>query len=143
MEVASRCNFDFVFEDANKKKIYHYPKFEPPGGDSAVDYLNRSAHEGLEARLKEKESFENKPVSEEDRVKYRDRLERELNVINSMGFTGYFLIVSDFIQHAKKTGIPVGPGRGSGAGSLVAFSLQITDLDPIDHALLFERFLNP
>src|SRR5690606_11278967 len=74
---------------------------------------------------------------------YRDRLEYELGVINKMGFAGYFLIVQDFINWAKREGIPVGPGRGSGAGSLVAYALRITDLDPIPYNLLFERFLNP
>jgi len=143
MEIAKQCNFDFVFEDEHKKKIYHYPKFEPPGGITAVDYLNQMAYQGLEERLKTKALLENKTLNPEERKVYDDRLARELGVINEMGFTGYFLIVADFIQHAKNNGIPVGPGRGSGAGSLAAFSLKITDLDPLEHGLLFERFLNP
>jgi len=74
---------------------------------------------------------------------YVDRIEKEIAVVNSMGFPGYFLIVADFIRYAKENNIPVGPGRGSAAGSLVAYSLGITDIDPIEHGLIFERFLNP
>ncbi len=143
MEIASQCNFDFKFTDDSGKKIYHFPKFEPPGGKTSVDYLNEISREGLLQRLDERTRIEKKVFSEEDKKHYQARLERELTVINNMGFTGYFLIVADFIHHAKQNGIPVGPGRGSGAGSLVAYSLQITELDPIEHGLLFERFLNP
>lgn len=143
MAIAESCHFEFKFDDEKGKKIYHFPKFEPPGGKSADEFLIDSAKLGLQKFLAEKEQIEGKPLTPEQRKKYEDRLEKELNVITSMGFTGYFLIVSDFIGHAKDHGIPVGPGRGSGAGSLVAFCLRITELDPLEHGLLFERFLNP
>lgn len=143
MAIAESCHFEFKFDDEKGKKIYHFPKFEPPGGKSADEFLIDSAKLGLQNFLAEKEQIEGKPLTPEQRKKYEDRLEKELNVITSMGFTGYFLIVSDFIGHAKDHGIPVGPGRGSGAGSLVAFCLRITELDPLEHGLLFERFLNP
>ena len=143
MEIASQCNFDFKFKDETGKKIYYYPKFDPPAGKNPVGYLNELAWQGLELRLKTKAEMEGKPLTPEERKKYDARLERELAVINEMGFTGYFLIVQDFINYAKKNGIPVGPGRGSGAGSLAAYVLSITDLDPLEHGLLFERFLNP
>ncbi|MBK8199662.1 MAG: DNA polymerase III subunit alpha [Acidobacteria bacterium] len=107
------------------------------GGRSEPEELRLQAHEGLELRLKEADQLY------ADRQVYVDRLDFELGVIERMGFPGYFLIVSDFIKWAKSNGIPVGPGRGSGAGSLVAWSLLITDLDPIRFDLLFERFLNP
>lgn len=143
MEIASQCNYDFKFNDEQGKKIYYYPKFEPPGGKTQVDFILEQATVGLEFRLKEKFGDKYETLPAEEKKKYTDRLERELKVINNMGFTGYFLIVSDFIIHAKEHGIPVGPGRGSGAGSLVAWCLKITDLDPLEHGLLFERFLNP
>lgn len=108
---------------------------------STEDYLVKRAKEGLEERL----AF--LFPDEEERVKrrpeYDERLETELQVINQMGFPGYFLIVMEFIQWSKDNGVPVGPGRGSGAGSLVAYALKITDLDPLEFDLLFERFLNP
>ena len=143
MEIANKCNFEFKFDDEHGKKIYHFPKFEPPAGKTPSEFLVDSAHAGLEKILTEKEGIENRILSQAERQKYYDRLEREISVIESMGFTGYFLIVSDFIGHAKDNGIPVGPGRGSGAGSLVAYCLRITELDPLEHGLLFERFLNP
>jgi DNA polymerase III subunit alpha len=143
LKIADQCNFDFKFTDQSGKKIYHYPKFDPPGGKTAAEYLVEQANQGLITRLKELEEYHKKTFSEEEKKKYQERLDRELKVINDMGFTGYFLIVSDFIIYAKDHGIPVGPGRGSGAGSLAAYSLRITDLDPLEHGLLFERFLNP
>lgn len=143
MEIAKQCNFEFQFNDERGKKIYHYPKFDPPQGKTPVDYLNELSREGLERRLQETSEMLQKVFSDEDKAKYNARLERELGVINEMGFTGYFLIVSDFIKYAKDHDIPVGPGRGSGAGSLVAYVLRITELDPLEHQLLFERFLNP
>ncbi|MEW5741443.1 MAG: DNA polymerase III subunit alpha [Myxococcota bacterium] len=112
------------------------PSFKVPEGESADTYLARLAREGLEARFKELPYAVDKDV-------YFKRLELEVGVIQKMGFSGYFLIVQDFINWAKQHGIPVGPGRGSGAGSIVAYSLRITDLDPIPYNLLFERFLNP
>ena len=115
------------------------PRFAVPGGASEEDYLRALAVAGLGRRMVEMrgrgESFDEKH--------YHSRLELELNVILKMGFAGYFLIVQDFINWAKDNGVPVGPGRGSGAGSLVAWALRITDLNPIVHGLLFERFLNP
>src|SRR5690606_18206646 len=102
--------------DDKGKKIYHFPRFDPPAGKTQVEMLNELAVEGLRKRLYEREAIHEKPVTPEDREKYNARLEKELNVINSMGFTGYFLIVADFIRYAKNDGIPVGPGRGSGAG---------------------------
>jgi len=107
----------------------------PRLGDDEDDQLRRDAHDGLEARLKGR--------SAEERQRYLERLEYELEIITGMGFAGYFLIVADFIKWAKANDIPVGPGRGSGAGSVVAWALTITDLDPIALNLLFERFLNP
>ncbi len=143
MEIAKQCNFEFKFNDEKGKKIYHFPKFEPPGGKEPVDFLKECAKEGLEKRIAEIEDFEKRKFSKEEKGKYEERLERELKVIIDMGFTGYFLIVADFIGWAKNHDVPVGPGRGSGAGCLVAYSLRITDLNPIENGCLFERFLNP
>ena len=112
------------------------PTFKVPDGYTADSFMEVLAKKGLEERFGEL----NYPVN---RDLYMQRLEMEVGVINKMGFAGYFLIVQDFINWAKKAGIPVGPGRGSGAGSIVAYSLRITDLDPIPYNLLFERFLNP
>ena len=129
VEIARRC----AYKVKSQKPIL--PRYGE--GDEAVE-LRRQAEEGLAARLKERGLSEG--YSEED---YRQRLDFELDVIIKMKYPGYFLIVSDFIKYAKSQGIPVGPGRGSGAGSLVAYSLTITDLDPLRFKLLFERFLNP
>ncbi|CDL46844.1 DNA polymerase III alpha subunit [Escherichia coli ISC41] len=119
---------------------YFLPQF-PTGDMSTEDYLVKRAKEGLEERLAflfpdEEERLKRRP-------EYDERLDTELQVINQMGFPGYFLIVMEFIQWSKDNGVPVGPGRGSGAGSLVAYALKITDLDPLEFDLLFERFLNP
>jgi len=127
--IAERCNVELEFGN------YHFPHYEAPTDQSLDDYLDERAHKGLDDRLQDK------PAA--DRPMYDTRLEYELDVIKSMKFPGYFLIVADFINYAKDNGIPVGPGRGSAAGSLVAYALRITDLDPIEHSLLFERFLNP
>ena len=105
------------------------------------DYFRQSSHEGLEERLLH--LYPDEPSATKQRPRYVERLEFEINVILKMGFPGYFLIVGDFINWAKNNGCPVGPGRGSGAGSLVAYALKITDLDPLQYNLLFERFLNP
>jgi DNA polymerase-3 subunit alpha len=115
------------------------PDYKVPDGLSLDDHLKKSAHEGLNRRFAE---FE-KGTKKVDKGAYRKRLDQELDVICDMDFPGYFLIVHDFIGYAKEAGIPVGPGRGSGAGSLVAYALRITNLDPIPLHLLFERFLNP
>jgi DNA polymerase III subunit alpha len=131
VEIARRCNFRMEFGK------YYLPKFETDIGESETLRIN--SHEGLKRYLARIPDNERARVE----VDYAKRLELEIDVINKMGFAGYFLIVADFIQWAKSNGIPVGPGRGSGAGSLVAFALGITELDPIKYDLLFERFLNP
>ncbi|WP_394828866.1 DNA polymerase III subunit alpha [Pendulispora albinea] len=115
------------------------PSFQVPEGFDTEGYFRHVAREGLGTRFRELEALGKTP----DREAYRARLELELDVISKMKFPGYFLIVWDFIRYAKENGIPVGPGRGSGAGSIVAYAMRITDLDPIPYNLLFERFLNP
>ncbi len=134
VKIAKRCSY--LLEEVNPL----LPRFDTGEGRSEVEELRFQSQEGLKWRLKHfVDNFEDAAVQKE----YEERLEFELNVIEQMGFPGYFLIVSDFIKWAKDHNIPVGPGRGSGAGSLVAWSLKITDLDPIRFGLLFERFLNP
>ena len=134
--VAERCDLEFDF------KTYHFPRYTLPEGQSLEDELTLRAKEGLRGRL-EQIAKKNPSFSPEDEAVYWKRLEIELECIIQMGFPGYFLIVADFINWAKRQGIPVGPGRGSAAGSLVAYAIRITDLDPIPYNLLFERFLNP
>lgn len=133
VEIAKRCNLEV---EIGKNYL---PEFPVPEGMTPEQFFQKEARSGLGQRLV------SVPAKKDpDKVKtYEERLELELAVIINMGFTGYFLIVADFIQWAKNQGIPVGPGRGSGAGSLVAYALRITDLDPISYDLLFERFLNP
>jgi len=133
VSIAKRCNIDFDF------KSYHFPKFETPSGRTAEEFFEQKAWEGYNQKIKRVK--EKNP--EIDESQYKERIKSEISTINSMGFPGYFLIVADFILYAKKHNVPVGPGRGSVAGSLVAYSLGITDLDPIEHGLIFERFLNP
>jgi DNA polymerase-3 subunit alpha len=125
VKIAAACELDL------KPQLPQFPVYEVPGGYTQEGYLTELARKGLAERFS--------PVSSEA----SKRLEYELSIITAMGFTGYFLIVWDFIHYAKSNGIAVGPGRGSGAGSLVAYSLQITDIDPLKYGLLFERFLNP
>ena len=132
--IAQRCNVTIKLGE------YFLPQF-PTGELSTEEFLVKKAREGLEERLVF--LFPDEKVRSENRAKYDERLQIELNVINQMGFPGYFLIVMEFIQWSKDNDIPVGPGRGSGAGSLVAYALKITDLDPLEFDLLFERFLNP
>lgn len=134
--IAERLNLEFDFN------TYHFPKFTPPDERDLVSYLGDKAREGLDRRWLHIEKQLNKS-SNETRPVYEKRLEEELEIIASMGFAGYFLIVADFIAYANEHGLPVGPGRGSAAGSLVAYCLNITSIDPIAHDLLFERFLNP
>src|SRR5262249_35071540 len=117
------------------------PHFPTPEGISIDDHLRHEAARGLEMRLAM--LFPDAAMREQKRPQYVERIEFETRTIVQMGFAGYFLIVADFINVAQSNGVPVGPGRGSGAGSLVGFSLGITDLDPLRYALLFERFLNP
>ncbi|UZE61876.1 DNA polymerase III subunit alpha [Aeromonas veronii] len=134
VEIAKRCNVTVRLGE------YFLPNF-PTGDMTTEDFLVAKSKEGLEERLEF--LFPDPAVRAERRPEYDERLDVELKVINQMGFPGYFLIVMEFIQWSKDNGIPVGPGRGSGAGSLVAYALKITDLDPLEFDLLFERFLNP
>ncbi|AOV16884.1 DNA polymerase III subunit alpha [Acidihalobacter aeolianus] len=136
VEIARRCSLKLEFG----KSVL--PQFPVPEGMDTDSFLRHQAEQGLERRLLQLIDAE-APDAEARRTAYAERLALELDVIVQMGFPGYFLIVADFIQWAKRNQIPVGPGRGSGAGSLVAYSLGITDLDPIRYDLLFERFLNP
>ncbi len=133
-EIAEQCNLEIHFDEK------HIPRIAVPAGETAESYLERLAKEGLERRLSR---FHGEKDFNDRSVRYKARLEEELKIIKSMGFPGYFLIVYDFIHYAKSHQIPVGPGRGSVAGSLVAYALNITDLDPIEYDLIFERFLNP
>ena len=133
VHIANRCSVDLQFGN------YQLPDFQAPDGMDLKEYIRELSRNGLDALWPT--ILANRP--EAVRREYDDRLVFELDVIEQMGFPGYFLIVSDFIMWAKKHGIPVGPGRGSGAGSLVAYVLRITNLDPIRYGLLFERFLNP
>lgn len=142
VEVAERCDVEFKLEDETGKTIYHLPSFPTKDGISILDELKRLTHEGLLERFEEAR-LRGEEVLQEDHPKYYERLDYEIGVIDKMGFIGYFLIVQDFINWAKEHDVPVGPGRGSGAGSLVAYCLRITDLDPVRYSLIFERFLNP
>ena len=142
LEIADRCDVKFKIKDDNGKPIYHLPTFATPPGVAVADHIREQALSGLQIRYKEA-AARGEAVPEEKKPEYIARVDFELGVIDSMGFSSYFLIVQDFINWAKTNGIPVGPGRGSGAGSLVAYSLRITDLDPMPYSLLFERFLNP
>ncbi len=133
--IAKKCNIELHLDEP---KLPHFPT---PNGEDADTYFTSIARKGLEERLKE--DFSDEEERNKVRAKYQERLETEIDIIKKMGFPGYFLIVSDFITWAKEQDIPVGPGRGSGAGSLVAYAMKITDLDPLPYNLLFERFLNP
>jgi len=139
LEIARRCNLDLSLG----KTVL--PAFPVPAGQTEAEFLVNQAGERLETQLQLIYESEAIPAGEREAVAapYRERLRAELDVIVGMGFAGYFLIVADFIHWARDNRIPVGPGRGSGAGSLVAWALGITDLDPLHHDLLFERFLNP
>jgi DNA polymerase-3 subunit alpha len=131
VEIARRCNLEI---ELGKSRL---PAFPTPKGVSLDSFLNAEAEKGLARRI------EKLNLKGEETPRYRERLAFEIKTIAQMGYAGYFLIVADFITWAKSNGVPVGPGRGSGAGSLVAYSLGITDLDPLKYDLLFERFLNP
>ena len=135
VEVARRCNLELTL---GKSQL---PDFPTPAGVTIEAHCRDLAQQGLDARLRA--LYPEEAGREAKQGRYRSRLDLELATIAAMGFTGYFLIVADFINWAKQHGVPVGPGRGSGAGSLVAFALGITDLDPLRYDLLFERFLNP
>jgi len=123
--IAERCNLEFVFNE------YHLPAFPVPEGYTNEEYFRKLCYDGFHER------YENPPES------YKERLEYEIGVISRMGYVNYYLIVWDFIRYAKEQGIPVGPGRGSGAASIVAYCMHITEVDPMKYALIFERFLNP
>ncbi len=143
LAIAEKCDLKFNFKDKEGRKIYHLPNFRPEGVEKEAKFdvpafFRSQAKEGLERRFKEPAL-----AKIEDKSVYHTRLQSEVEMILKTGFASYFLIVADFINWAKNNGIPVGPGRGSGAGSLVAYSLRITDIDPIQFNLLFERFINP
>ena len=133
LAIADRCFIEFDHQ------TYHFPQFDADSGKTADQLFDEQVRKGYERRM----AIIRKRNPGLDEAVYTERLEYELKTIKEMGFPGYFLIVADFIRYAKENGIPVGPGRGSAAGSLVSFALFITDLDPIEHGLIFERFLNP
>ena len=135
IQIAEKCNVEFDFH------TYHFPKFQAPDQKDLAVYLEEKAAEGLKNRWPD--IVARSEGKTPNRNHYEQRLQKELKTIQEMGFSGYFLIVADFIQHSKSKNIPVGPGRGSAAGSLVAYCLEITDIDPLQYQLLFERFLNP
>ena len=124
-KIAEMCNVEFTFHD------YHLPAFPVPEGYTNEEYFRKLCDEGFRERY---------PQAPKE---YRERMEYEISVISSMGYVNYYLIVWDFIHYAKEAGIPVGPGRGSGAGSIVAYCIHITEVDPMKYGLIFERFLNP
>ncbi len=132
-EVMAKCNVEF------EKKSYHFPRYAQTEEESEDDLFREKAMAGFEEKLA---SIKAKSPDVDEAV-YRERIKYEIDIILNMGFPGYFLIVADFIEYANKIGVPVGPGRGSAAGSMVAYAMDITALDPIEHGLIFERFLNP
>src|SRR5215470_11144984 len=132
--IAEMCELDLPLGET------HLPVYRVPDGETTDSYFARLARQGLDERWTALKERQDRKFDLDD---YRARLESEIAVITAMRFSGYFLIVWDFINYARQNGIPVGPGRGSAAGSLVAYSLRITDIDPLQHELLFERFLNP
>jgi DNA polymerase-3 subunit alpha len=136
-QIAAKCNFDFP------ESGYFLPQFKIPEDTSLEQYFDQVAREGFEKRSQFLRKKEEKKELNRTLPEYQERLEKEVKLIKEMGFEGYFLIVWDLIQKAKVKNIPVGPGRGSAAGSLLAYCLGITDIDPIEYDLLFERFLNP
>ncbi len=133
VEIAGRCNIEF------DDKTYHFPRYAMDSTATEDELFRDRVYQGFEEKLAQIKKID--PAIDEKL--YRSRLEYEIKVILDMGFPGYFLIVADFIDHSRKIGVPVGPGRGSAAGSMVAYALGITALDPIEHGLIFERFLNP
>jgi DNA polymerase-3 subunit alpha len=136
-DIAQRCNVKL------QKVKDPFPKFEVPPEYSIDTYFEYVARQGFEKRRPRLEALSAQGALKHDLAEYAERLDREIKIIQQMKFSGYFLIVWDFIRYAKMKGIPVGPGRGSAAGSLVSFAMQITDIDPLQYGLLFERFLNP
>lgn len=144
LKIADKCDLKFKFKDEQGRTIYHLPDFRPDGVPKSQKFDTES-YFADEARAGLKRRFEDFKARDKavDPQAYEARLEDEIVMIRKTGFAGYFLIVADFVNWAKNQGIPVGPGRGSGAGSLVAYALRITDIDPIEFNLLFERFINP
>lgn len=134
VKIAARCNLELEFGE------HHFPLFPVPEGESLQSMFEKAARDGLAKRLEI--IRQRKDFDQTQETAYQDRLNMEIDVIQKMGFPGYFLVVADFISWAKEQQIPVGPGRGSGAGSLVAYSMLITDIDPLPYGLIFERFLN-
>ncbi len=146
LEIADKCNVELKWTDDQGNQIYHLPDYPIDTGETPSEFFERVAKEGLEERFKGphfKKLILEENWESEIKPQYYKRLQYEIDMINMMGFPGYFLIVADFIQWSKDNGIPVGPGRGSGAGSLVAYAMLITNIDPIPYNLLFERFINP
>lgn len=148
LEIADKCNVEITWQHEDGSQVYHLPDFDKhiDTGEKTEEYFIRTSKEGLEKRFKGPHF--RKIISQENweselKQEYYDRLQVELDTINQMGFPGYFCIVADFIKWTKDNGIPVGPGRGSGAGSLVAYALDITNINPLPYNLLFERFINP
>jgi DNA polymerase-3 subunit alpha len=137
LAIAERCNMRL------EKVTNPFPHFDVPEGYTLDSYFEQVTREGFARRLELLRNSERQGKLKHSLADYEQRLSRELAIIQQMKFSGYFLIVWDFIRYARERNIPVGPGRGSAAGSLVSFALGITDLDPIQHELLFERFLNP
>jgi DNA polymerase-3 subunit alpha len=136
-EIAERCHVSL------EKIKEPFPRFDVPEGHSTDTYFEYVARQGFEHRRMRLEAMRTRGALKHDLAEYAERLDREIRIIQSMKFSGYFLIVWDFIRYAKAQGIPVGPGRGSAAGSLVGYAMAITDIDPLQYGLLFERFLNP
>jgi DNA polymerase-3 subunit alpha len=136
-EIAQRCNVSL------EKVKEPFPRFDVPEDHSTDTYFEYVARQGFEKRRPRLEAMRAKGILKNDLAEYTERLDREIKMIQKMKFSGYFLIVWDFIRYAKSKGIPVGPGRGSAAGSLVGYAMAITDIDPLQYGLLFERFLNP
>jgi DNA polymerase-3 subunit alpha len=137
LAIAERCDVEI------DTGTFHLPEFPVPAGETPATYFEAVVREGFEERLAALERQGSRSLARHGEEVYRRRLEAEIEVIERMRFPGYFLVVWDFIRYARKLGIPVGPGRGSAAGSLVSYSLRITDIDPLEYDLLFERFLNP
>ena len=137
LAIADRVEVDLA------RQSFHLPQFTVPDGETIDGYFEKVIWQGFKERMKRVEERRRAGELRYDISDYEPRLKREMEIISKMGFAGYFLIVWDFIRFAREKGIPVGPGRGSAAGSLVAYSLRITDIDPLEHGLIFERFLNP
>lgn len=147
LEIADKCNLEITWEDEEGKQVYHLPDFDQhiETGETTEEYFKRTSYEGLEVRFKGphfRDLVKLPNWESELKPQYYERLQIEIDTILQMGFPGYFCIVSDFISWAKERDIPVGPGRGSGAGSLVAYALRITNINPLPYNLLFERFIN-